>query len=472
MGHERMVEEMAVTLILPKKMRIDRLVEYVINPEKTAELKYADSILCEARTAAHEWLATKERYGKKDGVQAYHLIQSFPVGELSPELAHEIGRRFVAEFLGGYEVVIGTHIDKDHVHNHIIFNSVNKKTGLKYTATLTDYYKGIRAVSDRLCREYGLSVIYETSGKARSYVERMLQKAGVYTQRELFEICLNEGLNDAYDLGNFYALMQQKGYEIRHDSKYPTFVPPGAKYGFRAKQEGVSLTEEQIETIILEDMRTDAPDVIIKRREFVPYKAHGKQHGFMALVASWMYVLGIIRSGKETNYRVSTKDVMRFEQYKRDEDFLRKYGIDTEEQLGVREKEIDSEIERLVKSRIICNSKKKRRKKLYDALSDSAYYSDAARLYAEGETGVEEEYRRYLAAEELLDGVDRDELFREQSEVYERIAEVNRKLRELRSELTLINNIRRDIPHIAEELKEPEERTQDRYERIDYREQY
>ncbi len=472
MGHERMVEEMAVTFILPKKMRIDRLVEYVINPDKTVELKYVASVLCDTETAAHEWLTTKERYGKKDGVQAYHLIQSFPIGELSPELAHEIGRRFIAEFLGGFEVVMGTHTDKDHVHNHIIFNSVNKETGMKYTATMTEYYKGIRAVSDKLCKEYGLSIIYETSGKARSYIERMLQKAGVYTQRELFEISLHEGLNDAYDLGNFYALMKLKGYEIRHDSKYPTFVPPGAKYGFRAKQDGVSLTEKQIEMIILEGMRTDVPDVIIKRREFVPYKAHGKQHGFRAIVASWMYVLGIFRSGKETNYRVSTKDLMRFERYKRDENFLRKYGIDTEDQLDDREKAINSEIERLTKSRIIWNSKKKRRKKLYDALSDSAYYAGAAQMYAEGEMGVEEEYRKYLAAEELLDGFDRDELLREQSEVYGHIAEVNRQLRELRSELTIINNIRQDTPHIAEALKEPEEQTHDRYENTDYREQY
>ena len=127
-----MVEEMAVTFILPKKMRIDRLVNYVINPDKTVELKYVASVLCDPKTAAHEWLTTKERYGKKDGVQAYHLIQSFPIGELSPELAHEIGRRFIAEVLVGYEVVMGTHTDKDHVHNHITFNSVNKKTGMSW----------------------------------------------------------------------------------------------------------------------------------------------------------------------------------------------------------------------------------------------------------------------------------------------------------------------------------------------------
>ena len=94
---------MAVTFILAKKMRVDRLINYVANPVKTAELKYVSSINCEVKTAAHEWLTTKESYGKTDGVQAYHIIQSFKIGELSPELAHEIGCKFSYEFLDGYE---------------------------------------------------------------------------------------------------------------------------------------------------------------------------------------------------------------------------------------------------------------------------------------------------------------------------------------------------------------------------------
>ena len=444
---------MAVTLILAKKMRVDRLINYVSNPVKTAELKYVSSINCEVKTAAHEWLSTKESYGKTDGVQAYHIIQSFKIGELSPELAHEIGREFSAEFLDGYEVVIGTHVDKSHVHNHIIFDSVNQKTGRKYTATLPEYFKGIRGISDRLCKEHGLSVIYETRGIGRSYVEHMLQKAGVYTQRELFEICLQECMNDASSLGRFYTLMEWCGYEIRHDSKYPSFVPTYSKYGFRAKQNGRSLTEDDIEAIIMGGEDFKVADVVVRKREYVPFKPTGKLHGFQALVASWMYVLGIYGSGNYTDVKASAADVMRSKQYERDEEFLRKYGIDNEDQLDAREMEINSEIERLTKSRIIWNSKKKRRKKLYDALADSKYYADTALLYADGETGIEDEYRKYVDAEKLLEGIDREELFREQTEVYDHIAEVNRELRSLRAELTIIRNLRRDIPHIANELK-------------------
>lgn len=232
----------------------------------------------------------------------------------------------------------------------------------------------------------------------------------------------------------------------------PSFVPTNSKYGFRAKQNGRSLTEDDIEAIIMGGEDFKVADVVVRKREYVPFKPTGKLHGFQALVASWMYVLGIYGSGNYTDVNASAADVMRSKQYERDEEFLRKYGIDNEDQLDDREIAINSEIERLTKTRIIWNSKKKRRKKLYDALADSKYYADTALLYADGEMGIEDEYRKYVAAEELLKGIDRDELLREQTEVYDHIAEVNRELRSLRSELTIINNLRRDIPHIADEL--------------------
>ena len=444
---------MAVTKILSKKMRVDKLIRYVLNPDKTDDYVLTYCFYCDKKTAAKQMLETKARYMKKDGIQAFHIIQAFDKGEITPELAHRIGYEFIREHLPGYEVVLGTHVDKEHIHNHIAFNSVSFKTGMKYHSTARSYFREIRAISDRLCREHGLSVIMETSGKSMSYVEWKLKQAGVYTNRELFGIDLEECLNLAYDLGNFYALMEDRHYEIGHNSKYPTFKPYGAKHGFRAKLGDRSLTEEDILNIIMNGQLYGAPEVIYRRRPFIPYKTHGKLHGFQALVVSWMYVLGIIRSGKRTYYKVSAADVMRFERYKRDEEFLQKYGIDTEDQLNDREQAIDSEIERLTKTRIILNSKKKRRKKLYDALADYTSFADTAKLYRDGETGMEAEYARYIAAEKTLEGIDREALFREQSELYDSIAGVNRELRELRSELRIICDIRSDIPHIEETLQ-------------------
>ena len=110
---------MAVTKILAKHMRLDHLVRYVCNPKKTDEQVFVSSVGCVPESAARTWMDTKRRFGRTDGVQAFHIIQSFAPGEITPELAHELGIRFIREHLSEYEVVLGTHVDKGHIHNHI-----------------------------------------------------------------------------------------------------------------------------------------------------------------------------------------------------------------------------------------------------------------------------------------------------------------------------------------------------------------
>lgn len=462
---------MAVTKILSKKMRLDKLINYVINPDKTDDYVLTYFYNCPRDGAARQMKETKKRYSKTDGIQAFHIIQAFNPGEISSELAHEIANSFIKEHLSDFEVVLGTHVDRGHIHNHIILNSVSFMDGHKYHSTARSYYREIRAISDRLCREHGLSVIMETHGKAMSYAEYKLRKAGVYTLREMFDLDLEECLGTAYDLGSFYALMEAKGYEIAHTSKYPTFKHKEASHGFRAKHNGKSVTEDEILELIMNGMLLEVEEVAVRPREYVPYKAYGKQHGFRALVVSWMYVLGIIGQRKQTNYKVDYAELKRFERYKRDEEFLQKYGIDTEEQLDQKEAAINSEIERLTKSRIILNSKKKRKRRLYDALAELEYYSDAAKLYTEGETGFEDDYKAYAEAEKVLSGIDREALAHEKAELYDSIAEVNKQLRELRSELKIISDIREDIPHIDECLQEPAEPSKEQEDYYRYNEE-
>ena len=148
---------MAITKILSKNMRLDKLIRYIQNPDKTEESVLTFCQFCNLKDAARQWAETKRHIGKTDGIQAFHIIQSFAPGEITPELAHELGIRFIREHLSEYEVVLGTHVDKGHIHNHIAFNSVNAKTGMKYHSTAESYYQQIRKISDRLCREHGLS---------------------------------------------------------------------------------------------------------------------------------------------------------------------------------------------------------------------------------------------------------------------------------------------------------------------------
>lgn len=443
---------MAVTKILAKSMRLDKLINYIRNGDKTEEGILVSTINCNVESAAEQMLDTKKRYRRTDGVQAYHIIQAFSPEEISPELAHKLGEDFVEQFLPGYEVVIGTHVDKEHIHNHIAFNSVCLGTGRKYTNTFIDYYQGIRRISDELCRQHGLSIIMETGGKGLSYIEWKLHKAGLLTYREMVDMDVQECLSMAFDVGNFYELMEDRGYVIEHHSQYPSFIPDGAKAPFRAKQDGRSLTEDDLRRIIDEGLDINAPETIVPRHR-PQYRHPGKLHGFRALYTHWMYVLGIIGNGGRVPYpKISYKEIRRFEQYKKQQAFLDENGIDTRSQLNEKRESISHQIEELMKTRIILNSKKRRNKPLYDALATVQYLSDVPDLYRGNPSGFEEEYARYRQAEKLLEGKDRAALQKERSELYTQLSDVNAELRKLRSEMRLCEVIAHDAPEINQKM--------------------
>ncbi len=456
---------MAVTKILAKSMRLDKLVNYIKNGDKTNEGTLVSAIHCLPEDAVKRMLHTKALYGKEDGVQAYHIIQSFKIGEISPETAHLLGKEFSVGFLPGYEVVIGTHIDKDHIHNHICFNSVNADTGLKYHSSPESYYKGIRRFSDELCRKHGLSVIMETGGKGLSYIEWKLHKAGLMTYRELVDQDVKKCLSVALDIGNFYELMEDRGYVIEHHSQYPSFRPDGAKAPFRAKQNGRSLTEDDLRRIIDEGLDINAPETIVTHHR-PQYKHPGKLHGFHALYTHWMYVLGIIGNGGRVPYpKISYKEIRRFEQFKKQQMFLDANGIDTRSQLDEKRENISRRIEDLTKTRIILNSQKKRNKPLYEAIALLEYLSEVPRLYLENPSGFEKEYAQYKQAEGLLKGKDRDMLQKERIQLYTWLSDINAELRKLRTEQHLCEVIAHDTPEINQKLnrimEEQEKRTKE-----------
>ena len=237
--------------ILARKGRLDVGIRYVLNGDKTNEQILTASQGC-SRTRSQPYAENQARNRQTDGVQYYHIIQSFKPGEVTPELALEIAREFAAEHLPGYQAVIGVHVDKEHIHAHTIFNSVNADTGEKYHSNARSYYSQIRAISDRLCREHGLSVIMEGKAeKAVSYIEWLRQSKGQPTFRAMLEADLREAIEDANDIGHFFLIMEHKGYEIKHGTRLgfrlrgqERFMVPGRKNplftedGIRAAIEG------------------------------------------------------------------------------------------------------------------------------------------------------------------------------------------------------------------------------------------
>ena len=239
---------MAVTKIKAIRGTLSKAIAYILNPEKTDEKLLVSSYGCASETAAREFEWTRKIAEQKGmnpvRIIARHVIQSFEIGEVTPELAHEIGKQFADEILGGkYEYVLTTHIDKDHVHNHLIFNAVDFVNYHAYKSYKRIYYD-MREVSDRLCKENGLSVIPPSQNKGMGYKEYTEAKRGTSWKQKLKQT-IDRLVITAKDYDGFLRLMQEAGYEIK-TGKYISFRAKGQERFTRSKTIGENYTEERI----------------------------------------------------------------------------------------------------------------------------------------------------------------------------------------------------------------------------------
>ena len=239
---------MAVTKIKAIRGTLSKAIAYILNPEKTDEKLLVSSYGCASETAAREFEWTRKIAEQKGmnpvRIIARHVIQSFEIGEVTPELAHEIGKQFADEILGGkYEYVLTTHIDKDHVHNHLIFNAVDFVDYHAYKSYKRIYYD-MREVSDRHCKENGLSVIPPSQNKGMGYKEYTEAKRGTSWKQKLKQT-IDRLVITAKDYDDFLRLMQEAGYEIK-TGKYISFRAEGQERFTRSKTIGENYTEERI----------------------------------------------------------------------------------------------------------------------------------------------------------------------------------------------------------------------------------
>ena len=239
---------MAVTKIKAIRGTLSKAIAYILNPEKTDEKLLVSSYGCASETAAREFEWTRKIAEQKGmnpvRIIARHVIQSFGIGEVTPELAHEIGKQFADEILGGkYEYVLTTHIDKDHVHNHLIFNAVDFVDYHAYKSYKRIYYD-MREISDRLCKENGLSVIPPSQNKGMGYKEYTEAKRGTSWKQKLKQT-IDRLVITAKDYDDFLRLVQEAGYEIK-TGKYISFRAEGQERFTRSKTIGENYTEERI----------------------------------------------------------------------------------------------------------------------------------------------------------------------------------------------------------------------------------
>ena len=426
---------MAITKIIAIRDRLDKRVayvanaektalncgvRYVVNPEKTEQSFFTAVLNCSSpEHAFREMSATKKRWRKTGGVLGYHFIQSFAPGEVTPEQAHEIGMEFARRMFGErYEVVIGTHLDKAHLHNHIVINSVSFVDGQKYHSSPESYYNEVRGTSDELCRENDLSVI-TPQGKGKHYGEWKAEQDGRPTVRSIIREDIDRIIGEAYTYQTFLLLLQRNGYAIKSgpNRKYTAVRPPGAKRFIRLDSLGDGYTEEAIRQRLM-GQRSGAPQkpkqptYHTKRYRVKGRLSHypkRKITGFLALYFRYVYLLRGARRAKPS-YRAAfpiRKEVIRLERYQKQFQYLMAQNITTPAQLAEQISNLEAEIAKLTEER--------------------------KPLYGERRNAPDEEAKAQCTAE-----IDRH----------------TASLREKRRELALCRRIQADIPQVREQVQE------------------
>lgn len=235
---------MAVTKTHPIKSTLKAAIDYICNPEKTDGKLLVSSYGCAAETADIEFAWTRRHAIDKGTNLGRHLIQAFQSGEVTPEQAHEIGMELAKEILGGkYEFVLTTHIEKDHVHNHLIFNAVSFADHKHYHSNKRSYHY-IRRTSDRLCKEHGLSVIIPGQDKGKSYIEHQAAQNGTSYKAKL-KAAIDRLLPACSNLEELLRRLQREGYEVKR-GKYISARAPDQERFTRLKTLGVDYTEEAL----------------------------------------------------------------------------------------------------------------------------------------------------------------------------------------------------------------------------------
>ena len=315
---------------------LEEAVDYALNRDKTESVCFETGLSCLCETAFSDMKENVRRWHKTGGVQGYHLVQSFAEGEVTPERAHRIGIELADQLLDGrYQAVVTTHLNTRHIHNHIVWCAVALDNGRKYHSNARSYYTEVRAKSDALCRQYGLSIIEtpESERGKRQYAKWQAEANSQPTWRTAIRMDVDEAIALALTWRQFLAILEQKGYEVRMGRKYPTLRPPGKERFVRFKTLGKSYTPEAIRQRILYPKHPFTQPAIRHGRLRGTHHKTRKLTGLRALYYRYLYELGALpRKPQRPSYAVR-QDIRNLDRRIQQMEFLARHDIDTFDQL-------------------------------------------------------------------------------------------------------------------------------------------
>lgn len=453
---------MAITKILHIKEgkhgaceHLRNAIPYATNPEKTSEGLLTGACNCLPETAYRQMLMTKEKFGKEDGRVAYHFIISFVKGETTPGIAYQVIDEFVQEYLSGrYEAVFGVHEDKEHIHGHIVFNSVSFVDGKKYHYKKGDWRRQIQPIVNRLCKERSLMTVdLDKKGKRKKhYGQWKEEQDGKSTALSLIKEDVDEYIRKADSYGEFLHLLSKNGYEVRTGAHLSLRFTGGEK---RARRLDTCFGEEYLPENIKERIsrehssmkgpsgRTDIPRlkeitvVRYKRTKLTPYQ----KRYFRKL-----YMTGQRKKRRYPDAWKYREDILRFQELQEQFQYLWKYQIKSVDGLKSQELTLQARYQQLEATReVIYQNRRERRKELH-LLEEYLEKKTRAELFREGEVMYQRDENRIKELDEIFEkaGTTAEELLQFRTKTTEELKQITEERKAVRRELALCERTRKE----------------------------
>lgn len=438
-------------------------IKYIAVPDKTQDMRLVAGVNCQPEFAFEQMRETKERFGKISGRQGYHLIISFVENEVDADTAFELVGKFVNEYLGSkYEAVYAIHDNTAHIHAHIIFNSVSFLTGKKYHYHKGDWAKYIQPITNRLCREYGLSTIEienEKTGNDR-YKEWNVYRDGPFVWSDMIKKDIDITIAQASDFEDFIGRLQSLGYEVKQ-GKYVAVKPPGMSRFKRLKTLGDDYSEENIrQRILYEDVDTYTTENVDEAKEqvtsMIPKPKRVKLTVIQKKYYARLYRIGLLKHRPYSQAWKYKEDIRRMQKLQEEYLFLINHDVesydslvDVKDGLTYKKKAISSEKTRIYRER-----------KKHDAamaiVKEMELYKEAEDFYALGDTEFEEEHKKWEGLSSKLKelGYSYEEVIRLRDHYNDEIARVRTMEKDASKEIRIAERILNDMAKETRELVE------------------
>lgn len=390
---------------------LKRSLDYVMNPEKTQDGRLVGAINCQVDSAFEQMKATKRKFGKVDKRQGYHIILSFKEDEVNPDTAFEITRRFVEEYLGkSYEAVYVVHDNTAHVHSHIVFNSVSFVDGKKYRYEKGDWAKYIQPITNKLCQEYGLSIIDVDDGSKEkeheSYMDWSEYREGSFVWADMIKRDLDSCILQAGNYEQFLELLSDKGYEVKQ-GKYLAVKPQGMTRFRRCKTLGDMYSDEAIrERIEKEDIsfyreqQKEVQPVLCKCK--VRRYRRAKMSGLQKRYYAKLYRIGKLKKKPYSQVWKYKEDIRKMHKLQEEYLFLVNHDIHSAEELVSvissltdKRKEVSAEKSRIYKAR-------ERSRELFDIADDMKELEPAEKSFLQGDEFFTDEHLQWETLKQKL----------------------------------------------------------------------